>query len=123
MQGESYERIYRLVRRIPKARVATYGQIAVMAGRTPRIIGYAMAAAPDGELIPWQRVINSRGKVSARAGGDGAPDARQRQLLEDEGVVFDAEGRVDFARFGWPGPDWEWLQRNGYQPAPPPPRN
>lgn len=115
MADHSHARIYRLVRRIPRARVATYGQIAAMAGSTPRIVGYAMAAAPTAEKIPWQRVINSQGRISARAGGDGAPDARQRRLLEEEGVVFDAAGRVDFGKFGWDGPNPEWMRKNGYR--------
>ncbi len=77
-----------------------------------RVVGEAMNASP--EDVPWQRVINSRGTISLQ-GGTGA---RQRRLLEEEGVGFDANGRVDFAKVGWV-PDLEWLAANGYQPPPP----
>jgi methylated-DNA-protein-cysteine methyltransferase-like protein len=81
------------------------------------MVGYAMAALPYNTDVPWQRVINRQGKVSPRAGGSGA--ARQRQLLEAEGVRFDGhKGCVDFNEVGWPGPDWEWLESNGFNPAP-----
>jgi len=95
----SHEQIYAVVRRIPRGRVASYGRIARMLGCGARQVGYALAAAPDNWGVPWWRVINSRGEISARKGGGG--DARQRRKLLDEGVVFDARGRVDFARFGW----------------------
>lgn len=97
-----YARIYALVRQIPHGRVATYGQVAAMVGRcTARTVGFAMAAVPSGTDVPWHRVINREGRISERRGGNG--DIRQRQLLEAEGVYFDREGRVDFARFGWRG--------------------
>ena len=95
-----HERIYAVVRRIPKGKVATYGQIARIVGRcTARMVGYAMAAAPEGSRLPWQRVINAQGMISARSGGDG--DERQRVLLEKEGVMFDARGKVDLRIFQW----------------------
>lgn len=101
--GRLYERIYDTARRIPRGRVATYGQIAEIVGRcTPRQVGYAMAAVPFGSDVPWHRVINSRGMVSERAGGDGS--AAQRALLEAEGVRFDERGRVDLRVVGWVGP-------------------
>jgi len=101
-----YTRIYDMVCRIPPGKVTTYGRIAqLVGGCTARMVGYAMAAlkrgtAPD---VPWQRVINAKGKISVH--GDGFGNAMQRTLLEDEGVVFDADDGVDFSRFGWPGPD------------------
>ena len=101
-----YTRIYDMVRRIPPGKVTSYGRIAqLVGGCTARMVGYAMAGlkrgtAPD---VPWQRVINAKGKISVH--GDGFGNAMQRTLLEDEGVVFDADDRVDFAQFGWPGPD------------------
>jgi methylated-DNA-protein-cysteine methyltransferase-like protein len=101
-----YERIYAMVRRIPPGKVTTYGRIAeLVGGCTARMVGYAMAALKRGTApnVPWQRVINARGKISVH--GDGIGNAMQRTILEEEGVVFDAEGRVDFAIFGWPGPD------------------
>ncbi len=97
-----YTRIYALVRRIPRGRVATYGQVAVMVGRcSARTVGFAMAAVPSGPDVPWHRVINREGRISERRGGGGG--IRQRQMLEAEGVYFDRDGRVDFARFGWRG--------------------
>jgi len=90
--------IYEVVMRIPHGRVASYGRIARMTGCGARQVGYAMAAAPPN--IPWHRVINSKGEISARSGG-GDGDARQRRKLLCEGVVFDPQGRVDFDRFGW----------------------
>ena len=97
----SYERIWRVVSRIPRGRVATYGQVAELAGlpRAARQAGYAMHALPHGSRVPWQRVVNARGEVSARSDPGGA--LVQRALLEREGVAFDARGRIDLARFGW----------------------
>ncbi|MBI1878703.1 MAG: MGMT family protein [Chloroflexi bacterium] len=113
-----YERIYAVTRQIPAGRVATYGQIsAIVGGCTARMVGYAMAALPNGTDVPWQRVINRQGKISLRGGGNGG--ALQRQLLEAEGVRFDPEtDSVDFNEVGWTGPDWEWLDFHGFQPAP-----
>jgi methylated-DNA-protein-cysteine methyltransferase-like protein len=95
------ERIYRSVRRIPRGRVATYGQIADLAGLGghARQVGYALHALGPGSGIPWHRVINARGAVSARS----APgfERVQRELLEREGVRFDAGGRVDLSRYRW----------------------
>lgn len=97
----SYERIYAVVSRIPAGRVATYGQVAALAGlgNAARQVGYALHALPEGSPVPWQRVINARGEVSPRAmpGWDGW----QRHLLEEEGVELDARGRVDLERFRW----------------------
>jgi methylated-DNA-protein-cysteine methyltransferase-like protein len=113
-----YERIYAVTCQIPPGRVATYGQIAaIVGGCTARMVGYAMAALPYGSDVPWQRVINRQGKISLRAGGNGG--ALQRQLLEAEGVRFDPETeKIDFSDVGWVGPDWEWLDYHGFQPAP-----
>jgi methylated-DNA-protein-cysteine methyltransferase related protein len=97
-----YRAIYAAVHRIPKGRVATYGQIAAVAGFPGRArqVGYALAATPDERVLPWHRVINASGEVSARA--DGSPMARvQRGLLEAEGVRFDVRGRVDLKRYQW----------------------
>ena len=98
-----YDRIYELVDQIPPGQVATYGQLAELVGRcTPRMVGYAMAATPTWRKIPWQRVINSQGRVSPRRHSAGHLD--QRQLLETEGIVFDSRERIDLDRFGWRGP-------------------
>ena len=96
-----YDRIYAAVRRVPRGRVTTYGRVAALAGcPSPRVIGYAMAAVPPDSDVPWQRVVNARGEISARRGGFGAE--AQRALLEEEGVPFDARDRIDLVRFGWP---------------------
>jgi methylated-DNA-protein-cysteine methyltransferase related protein len=92
-----YPRIYAIVRQIPSGRVASYGQIAQIVGCTAREVGYAMAAAKN-VAIPWQRVINSQGKISLSEQSGGA---LQRQLLEEEGVQFDERGRVSFDIYGW----------------------
>jgi methylated-DNA-protein-cysteine methyltransferase related protein len=100
--GSSYERIYRVVARIPRGRVATYGQIAELADmpRAARQVGYALAALRDNWLnLPWHRVINARGEVSARH-EPGFEDL-QRTLLEREGVRFNAQGRVALDRVLW----------------------
>ncbi len=100
----THERIYAAVRAIPRGKVATYGQVADLAGLPghARLVGYALHALPDGFDVPWQRVLNARGEVSPRVipGADG----HQRAVLEREGVVFDGKGRVDLERCRWEGP-------------------
>ncbi len=95
-------RIHAVVRRIPRGRVATYGQVAALAGlpRQARLVGYAMAALPEGSTVPWHRVVNARGTISARADGPGA-GVVQRLRLEREGVEFDAGGRLSLERYQW----------------------
>lgn len=99
--GSSYQKIYAVVRRIPRGRVATYGQVATLAGLRghARQVGYALHALPSGSAVPWQRVVNAKGTISlgAREGGE----VVQRLLLEREGVDFDRAGRVDLVRFQW----------------------
>jgi methylated-DNA-protein-cysteine methyltransferase-like protein len=99
--SESYRRIYSVVRRIPRGRVATYGQVARLAGLPgcARQVGYALHALDDESSVPWQRVINARGEVSPRA--EPGMDGVQRQILEREGLVFDARGRIDLERYVW----------------------
>ena len=99
--ADRWERFYRVVRRVPRGRVVTYGQVARAAGlpRHARQVGYALAALREEDAVPWQRVVNARGEVSQRKGPD--RDRLQRVLLESEGVVFDARGRIDLARFRW----------------------
>ncbi|HET7461798.1 MAG TPA: MGMT family protein [Longimicrobium sp.] len=101
--GSTYERIYAVVRRIPRGKVSTYGRVAELAGlgRAARQVGYAMAALPDHTTVPWHRVINAQGRISLRRGTGG--DLEQRYRLEAEGVVFDSGGRVSLERFGWNG--------------------
>jgi methylated-DNA-protein-cysteine methyltransferase-like protein len=114
-----FERVYRLVRQVPPGRVTSYGAIARMLGnaRAARTVGWALHALPPGSDVPWQRVINSQGRISTSCREHGAE--RQRALLEAEGVEFDARDRVDWARFGWEGLDWpevERLLRDSKQP-------
>src|SRR5919106_2699460 len=88
----SHQRIRKVIGRIPRGRVATYGQIARIA-RLPgqaRLVGYALHGLPNDSRIPWHRVINAKGELSTR----GISADRQRKLLEKEGVRFDAGGRV-----------------------------
>jgi methylated-DNA-protein-cysteine methyltransferase-like protein len=96
----SYDRIYSVVRRIPRGRVATYGQIAELAGLAghARQVGYALHALPGASAVPWQRVVNVTGAISLRPMSGGIS---QRLLLEKEGVRFDARGRIPLARFRW----------------------
>jgi methylated-DNA-protein-cysteine methyltransferase-like protein len=117
--GRSYERIYLVIEQIPSGKVATYGHIAAIVGGgvDARMVGWALAALPQGRNTPWQRVINARGAISAR--GREAEAVQQRRLLEAEGVVFDEAGQVDFGLYGWEGPDWEWIDANGYCHVPP----
>ncbi|SEA59755.1 methylated-DNA-protein-cysteine methyltransferase related protein [Desulfuromusa kysingii] len=94
-----YSSIYALVKMIPLGYVSTYGQIARQLGCSARTVGFALAALPPGHDIPWQRVINSQGRVSPRSGGDG--NILQQDLLETEGIQFDQQGRINLDQYGW----------------------
>jgi methylated-DNA-protein-cysteine methyltransferase related protein len=116
--------VWEIVRQVPPGKVTTYGQIAKMIPPPgdmplrsydafgPRWVGGAMAACP--EDVPWQRVINSQGKISVRPGVED-----QRCLLEDEEVEFNERGKVDFERFGWNGPEPAWCKERGCLVPPP----
>jgi len=97
----NYERIYAAVRRVPRGVVATYGQIAELAGipRQARRIGYALSALPPDSNVPWHRVINSRGEISLRTAG--GSENLQKRLLKQEGVRFDRDGRIPLDQFRW----------------------
>jgi methylated-DNA-protein-cysteine methyltransferase-like protein len=99
--SNSYERIWRSVRRIPKGMVATYGGIANASGlpRQARLVGYALHNLPLNFGVPWHRVINSQGKISLPK--NGGHHERQRRLLEGEGIVF-LKDRIDLKRYEWP---------------------
>ncbi|MFL5493294.1 MAG: MGMT family protein [Gemmatimonadales bacterium] len=115
--GGVRERIYSVVRRIPRGRVATYGQVAELAGLPgqARQVGYALHALPRGSRVPWHRVINAAGAVSLRAApGD---EVTQRQLLESEGIVFDTRGRVPLARVRWRARSARRLSRIAHKDA------
>ncbi|MCY4652462.1 MAG: MGMT family protein [Dehalococcoidia bacterium] len=95
-----YRRILDVVRQVPHGQVATYGQIALIVGDcTPRMVGYCLASLDFDSDVPWQRIINYQGKVSPRSTGHGSQV--QRELLENEGVEFDARGCVSFRKYGW----------------------
>lgn len=98
----AYDEIYTWVRRVPEGKVATYGQIARLTGKSSaRQVGYAMAALQDGAGVPWHRIINSQGRISVRTGSEG--HRLQRILLEAEGVEFAADGSIDLAQYCWDG--------------------
>lgn len=106
-----FSRIWSLVRKVPPGKVTTYGQLARLVDPPEEIseqdyrtygarwVGQAMRECPAG--VPWQRVINSQGKISL----PGAGGVEQRQRLEEEGVVFNASGKIDLKLFGWDGPN------------------
>lgn len=98
MPSDSHRRIYAIVRRIPAGRVATYGQIAELAGltRQARLVGYALHGCPRD--LPWHRVVNARGRISLPA--DSTAALTQRRRLEAENVAF-LGGRIDLDRYRW----------------------
>src|SRR5437867_9907875 len=93
------ERVYKIVRRIPRGRVMTYGQIAYKLGEgyTPRTVGFVMHGADD--KTPWHRVINSQGRCSTTRVV--LPSDKQQRMLEREGVKFDKSGRCELETFIW----------------------
>ena len=104
MKGVAYSKIYRVVGRIPPGRVMTYGGVARAAGLPGRArqVGYALHALPEGrEDVPWQRVVNARGRITL-PNWEGA-GALQHALLQAEGVTFDQSGRIDLSEYGWSG--------------------
>lgn len=119
-----FERVYEIVRMIPPSQVATYGQIAAIVSHrgAARTVGWALHGLPEGSDVPWQRVINAQGQISlgrkaltpgpspVQTTGEESASARQRALLEQEGVVFDAQGKVDLERYQWPGLDWPEIE-------------
>ena len=99
--GKTWKSVYRVVRRIPAGRVATYGQVAALANMpgAARQVGWALHALTDEDDVPWQRVINARGEISSR--GIREIEDLQRALLQSEGVDFNKAGRVDLSIFAW----------------------
>jgi methylated-DNA-protein-cysteine methyltransferase-like protein len=97
----AYKKIYAIIRRIPPGRVATYAQVAALAGLPGRArqVGFALRNLPEGSTVPWQRVVNAGGGISSR--GVGWEEGYQRHLLQEEGVVFTPGGKIDLDRFGW----------------------
>ena len=96
----TFEKIYEVVKSIPEGKVATYGQVALLAGnpRWARVVGYALHVNPEPGIIPCHRVVNREGRVAPgfAFGGEGV----QRQLLESEGIVFESDGRIDLDKYG-----------------------
>ena len=101
MSGEVFARVYDVVRRIPRGRVATYGQVAMLAGnpRWARVVGYALHSNPDPEGIPCFRVVNREGRCSGSFAFGGRGE--QERLLREDGAVFLPDGRVDLATCQW----------------------
>ena len=102
--AKAVARILATVALIPEGRVATYGQVAFLAGLPghARQVGFALRGLPEGSAVPWQRVVNAQGEISSR--DDPAWEGFQRHLLEEEGVRFEPKGergRIDLERFGW----------------------
>lgn len=95
----TFEKIYEVVKSIPEGKVATYGQVALLAGnpRWARVVGYALHVNPEPGIIPCHRVVNREGRVAPgfAFGGKGV----QRQLLESEGIVFETDGRIDLEKY------------------------
>jgi len=106
-----YEQVYKVVQRIPKGKVSSYGRIAQMLGRpnAARAVGYALSALKNPQsdapytsaTVPWQRVVNSQGRISIVNRDKTA--TKQARLLREEGVDVDDNGRIDLERFLWPG--------------------
>jgi methylated-DNA-protein-cysteine methyltransferase-like protein len=95
-----FEQIYELVRQIPPGKVSTYGRVAQILGTcSAQMVGFALAALPEGTDVPWQRVINRFGKISPHGHGFGT--VIQKTLLEEEGIRFDLSETVDLNQFGW----------------------
>ncbi len=95
----TFEKIYEVVKSIPKGRVATYGQVAALAGNPhwARVVGYALHVNPKPYIIPCHRVVNREGRLAPgfAFGGENV----QRQLLEAEGIVFEADGKIDLEKY------------------------
>ncbi len=95
-----FERIYEVVKNIPEGRVATYGQVAMLAGnpRWARVVGYALHCNPEPGVIPCHRVVNREGRVSPAFAFGG--ENMQVKLLQEEGIVFDDDGKIDLLKYG-----------------------
>lgn len=99
MSDDVFSRVYEVLARVPAGRVVTYGQIAMAIGmpRGARTVGWALRQCPEG--LPWYRVVNARGAISGGCHTEHA--ALHHSLLEDEGVVFGANGCIDLRTYGW----------------------
>lgn len=111
MARSFYEQVYDVVRRIPQGQVTSYGRIAQMLGKphAARAVGYALSALKDkrpdrGDEVPWQRVVNGKGRISIQNRENAAQ--RQAELLRAEGVVVGKDLRIDLDRYLWEGLHW-----------------
>lgn len=99
-KGQLFKQILDIIHKIPKGKVATYGQIATIAGtQNPRLVGFALATLKEGTDIPWFRVINSKGQISFPEESNGFKI--QYSLLQNDGIIFDAKNRINLKQFGW----------------------
>jgi len=96
-----YERIFDVILKIPKGKVATYGQIGMIVGTGARTVGYAMHSIKEGSNLPWFRVINSKGEISIK---DQGGYEFQRKILESEGIEFNEKSKIDLKKYLWKGP-------------------
>ena len=121
---KTYDKVYALVKKIPKGKISTYGQIGQMIGLNPRVVGWALNRlaknrARSSELgaqknknknhssqlsghssVPWQRIINSKGTISTNKLSN-IPLDLQKRLLENEGIKFDKNGKTDLKKYMW----------------------
>ncbi|WAL58714.1 MGMT family protein [Thermocoleostomius sinensis] len=112
----TYNLIYAVVRQIPSGKVATYGQVAELANlpRQARLVGYALYKVdPQSPDIPWHRVINAKGEISTSPFRYGT-EYLQRSLLEQEGIEFSPDGKINLHRYRWQ-PDWQPDMREGWE--------
>ncbi len=98
----TFDKIYAVVKEIPIGKVATYGQIAaiVSPGLPARIVGFALHGLSEGTDLPWHRVINSQGKISYAVSRN-QYDSLQQKLLEQEGILFTTNGKIDLIKYLW----------------------
>jgi methylated-DNA-protein-cysteine methyltransferase-like protein len=98
---QDYDLIYSIIMMVPKGQVATYGQVAELAGlhRHARQVGYALRVLPADSGVPWHRIVNARGEVSKRF--DPETEKEQQLLLEEEGIEFNRNNRLSLAKYRW----------------------
>ena len=100
LKGQLFHIIIEIIKQIPEGKVATYGQIAAMAGtQNPRLVGFALAGLKENTDVPWFRVINSKGKISFAE--DSEAFKIQSSLLQQDGIIFDTKNRINLNQFGW----------------------
>ncbi len=103
--ASAYQKIYQVVRQVPVGKVVTYSQVADLAGLAgkARLVGYALFRVVIESDVPWQRVVNSRGEISYATSREGA-DYLQKNLLEQEGIEFNQQGKIDLKKYRWQVP-------------------